>query len=196
MGVALGCIAEIRSEECTKLLARSRQQRLDRFGRPSGLGRDLGDRKPVRILVEQHLSAIVLKAEERGANHAGAFGAFEGLQRRRGFSGSVGLCAEPSQAIAAPPKDTMPGDAQEPVAKLASRGLEVIDLLDREQPNLLVDVLGYRAIAADEVIEQRVDIPGMTVVHRRPRRFVAARERPILAGFLVHQPAASASGFP
>ena len=57
------------------------------------------------------------------------------------------------------------------------RGVESIELLDGQQPDLLVDVLGNVAVPADEVVDERENVADVAPVHRVPSGTVAPRHR-------------------
>jgi hypothetical protein len=83
------------------------------------------------------------------------------------------------------------GDAEQPVPEPALAGVESIESLDGQQPDLLVDVLGDVTIAADEVVDQPEDVTDVPLVHHIPRGSIAPGHRPDEADFVVHLPVAS-----
>jgi hypothetical protein len=88
------------------------------------------------------------------------------------------------------------GNAQKPVPKLAPTGIELVELVDGEQPDLLVDVLGGATVSAEQVIDQSETVADVAIVHRGPGGPVPLRHRPDQVGFVVHRPAAPVVSFP
>ena len=68
---------------------------------------------------------------------------------------------------------TVTRDAQQPVPKHPATGVEAIEPLDRQEPDLLADVFRRDSITTEQVINQSKDVGDMALVHDGPGRPVA-----------------------
>jgi hypothetical protein len=140
------------------------------------------------VLILKHAPSLVAQTQERRPDHVSSLGLFQQFEWRRLILWSV-LLGSGAQAggFALKVTHAMACNAQEPSPELAAGMVELVELLDGQQPDLLTDILGGASVAAQQVIGQPEDRTDVSIVHDRPRRPVAAGHLPQQAEFVIHR---------